>query len=44
LLHQLDGGLSHRLTLLSASAGWGKTTLLATWLASRTEGRVVMQQ
>jgi LuxR family maltose regulon positive regulatory protein len=39
LLVQLDGALAHRLTLLSAAAGWGKTTLLATWLASRTEGR-----
>jgi LuxR family maltose regulon positive regulatory protein len=38
LLHQLDGTLSHRLTLLSAAAGWGKTTLLASWLASRIEG------
>src|SRR5262245_48092968 len=39
LLRQLDGALAHRLTLLSAAAGWGKTTLLATWLASRTAGR-----
>jgi len=31
LLLLLDGALSHRLTLLSAAAGWGKTTLLATW-------------
>ena len=30
----LDGALSTRLSLLAASAGWGKTTLLATW-ASR---------
>ncbi len=30
----LDGALSTPLTLLAASAGWGKTTLLATW-ASR---------
>jgi LuxR family maltose regulon positive regulatory protein len=34
LLHQLDAALAHRLTLLSAVAGYGKTTLLATWLAS----------
>ncbi len=27
----LDGALSKPLTLLAASAGWGKTTLLATW-------------
>lgn len=31
LLHQLDAARFHRLTLLSASAGWGKTTLLSTW-------------
>jgi LuxR family transcriptional regulator, maltose regulon positive regulatory protein len=34
LLRQLDAALSHRLTLLSAGAGWGKTTLLSVW-ASR---------
>src|SRR5262245_58108757 len=34
LLSELDGALAHRLTLLSAAAGWGKTTLLATWLAA----------
>ena len=32
LLRQLDAALSHRLTLAAASAGWGKTTLLATCL------------
>ncbi|GCE29994.1 hypothetical protein KDA_54780 [Dictyobacter alpinus] len=31
LLAALDAALSRPLTLLSASAGWGKTTLLATW-------------
>jgi LuxR family maltose regulon positive regulatory protein len=31
LLVALDGGLSKPLTLLAASAGWGKTTLLSTW-------------
>ncbi|MBN1148673.1 MAG: tetratricopeptide repeat protein [Anaerolineales bacterium] len=31
LLHCLDGGLSCKLTLLSAPAGFGKTTLLAEW-------------
>jgi LuxR family maltose regulon positive regulatory protein len=35
LLDRLDAARTHRLTLLSASAGWGKTTLLATW-ASRS--------
>jgi LuxR family maltose regulon positive regulatory protein len=39
LLMQLDGALSHRLTLLSAAAGYGKTTLLATWLSTKDEGR-----
>ncbi len=40
LLHQLDDALAHRLTLLSAVAGWGKTTLLATWLnRQRLEAR-----
>ncbi|MBA2679221.1 MAG: LuxR family transcriptional regulator, partial [Ktedonobacteraceae bacterium] len=34
LLADLDGALSTPLTLLSASAGWGKTTLLSIW-ASR---------
>jgi LuxR family maltose regulon positive regulatory protein len=32
LLQQLDTALDHPLTLLSASAGWGKTTLLSAWL------------
>lgn len=31
LLTQLDQARFHRLTLLSASAGWGKTTLLSMW-------------
>ena len=31
LLWALDGALATPLTLLSASAGWGKTTLLAAW-------------
>ncbi len=36
LLTALDGALSTPLTLLSASAGWGKTTLLATWASRQT--------
>jgi LuxR family maltose regulon positive regulatory protein len=40
LLHQLDAALSHRLTVLSAAAGWGKTTLLSAWGAhQRLEAR-----
>ncbi len=31
LLRHLDIALEHPLTLLSAAAGWGKTTLLSTW-------------
>lgn len=31
LLTRLDAALTHRLTLLAASAGWGKTTLLSMW-------------
>jgi LuxR family transcriptional regulator, maltose regulon positive regulatory protein len=31
LLRQLDSVLSHRLTLLSAGGGWGKTSLLSQW-------------
>lgn len=33
LIERLNSGLSGKLTLLSAPAGFGKTTLLATWLA-----------
>ena len=33
LLTRLDAAHSHRLTLLAASAGWGKTTLLSMWAA-----------
>jgi len=39
LLSALDGALSTPLTLLSAPAGFGKTTLLAAW-ASRHEAQV----
>jgi LuxR family maltose regulon positive regulatory protein len=35
LLDRLDADCTHRLTLLAASAGWGKTTLLSVW-ASRS--------
>jgi LuxR family transcriptional regulator, maltose regulon positive regulatory protein len=39
LFSALDGALSTSLTLLSATAGWGKTTLLSTW-ASRHQAQV----
>ncbi|MEL6770550.1 MAG: LuxR C-terminal-related transcriptional regulator [Bacteroidota bacterium] len=32
LVEQLDAGLARRLTLISAPAGFGKTTLASTWL------------
>ena len=34
LLDALSAGRSRKLTLLSAPAGWGKTTVLAQWVAS----------
>jgi len=39
LLSALDGALATPLTLLSAPAGWGKTTLLSAW-ASRHQAQV----
>jgi len=42
LLELLDQGAQARLTLVSAPAGFGKTTLLVDWLATRrTSGRSV---
>jgi len=38
LAARLDLGMHGVLTLLSAPAGWGKTTLLADWLRSKTSG------
>ncbi len=35
LLERLDEGLERKLTLLSAPAGFGKTTLVSAWIASR---------
>ncbi len=37
LLARLDEGLKYRLTLLSAPAGFGKTTLLSEWIAVHSE-------
>jgi LuxR family maltose regulon positive regulatory protein len=36
LIQRLQQGLHHKLMLISAPAGFGKSTLLADWLASRT--------
>lgn len=35
LLARLDEGLEHKITLISASAGFGKTTLVSDWIAAR---------
>src|SRR5262245_25016690 len=39
LIERLNEGLHRKLTLISAPAGFGKTTLVSAWLTSRTEGR-----
>jgi LuxR family maltose regulon positive regulatory protein len=38
LLNQLDEGLNRKLTLISAPAGFGKTTLITEWLVSKNKG------
>lgn len=38
LIEQLDAGLDRKLTLISAPAGFGKTTLLADWIRQKDEG------
>jgi LuxR family maltose regulon positive regulatory protein len=41
LLTQIDAGLERKLTLLSAPAGFGKTTVVSQWLADRrTHGQM----
>ncbi len=39
LLDMLSAGLRRKLTLLSAPAGWGKTTVLAQWALAEGEGQ-----
>ncbi|HET9255501.1 MAG TPA: hypothetical protein VFO16_09895 [Pseudonocardiaceae bacterium] len=40
LVQLLDGAARHRLTLLVAPAGWGKTSLLADWHTTGRRERV----
>src|SRR4051812_10733821 len=40
LVQQIEQGLKRRLTLISASAGYGKTTLLSEWRVTHPEGSV----
>ncbi len=39
LLARLNEGLSRKLTLVCAPAGFGKTTLVSHWLSTKAEGR-----
>jgi LuxR family transcriptional regulator, maltose regulon positive regulatory protein len=39
LFERLNEGLHRKLTLISAPAGFGKTTLVSEWIATRTEDR-----
>src|SRR3954454_11981726 len=41
LLGRLEGGATRRLTVVSAPAGFGKTTLVASWLAQPKDDRAV---
>ena len=38
LIEHLDRGIERKLTLVSAPAGFGKTTLLAEWIAATPAG------
>jgi LuxR family maltose regulon positive regulatory protein len=38
LVHMLDAALHCRLTIISAPPGFGKTTLVASWLACSASG------
>ena len=39
LIERLDQGIDRKLTLVSAPPGFGKTTLLAEWLADTTASK-----
>ena len=41
LVAKLNGGLSKRLTVVAAPAGFGKTTLVADWVAAQSSHKVV---
>jgi len=38
LIKRLDAGLNHKLTLISAPAGFGKTTLVSSWIDNLETG------
>jgi len=40
LVERLNAGLDHKLTLVSAPAGFGKTTLLCEWAAAKSDTRI----
>ena len=44
LIERLNEGLHGKLTLVSAPAGFGKTTLLSAWLAERQKAKGKRQE